>query len=433
MDQKQQLKNTDYFWNLGLQTLLELETDEGILASSREEVYGCIFGRDTLITCLKLLRVYKKTKDPALLPLVRKALLTLASLQGSEINIESGEEPGKCIHEYRPTGHERLTRNMQPAWYLYEDSKMRNYDTVDATPLMLIAFYRYWQYSKDEDFIKLTTPNVQSALNWCFNYGDSNGDSLIDYQFHRERKHGGLVNQNWMDSVESVFHETEGLLVYPMAPVEVQAYTYLAYRLWSKFFARADFEKSKSLLLKAAELKRIFNRYYITTDPDHQIFLAAKIDGEGKPFRSVRSNMGHVLWSSLNSEDDGEIDSVLDSLYIPAVVDRLMMPDMFEPNAGIRTLSSFSRNYQPNSYHNGSIWPHDNAIIAEGFEIHGFHKEAQAVKKAILNAIAQFETPIELFVYNGNFTDWVGLDGQRSCRKQAWSAASIMDISSSAT
>ncbi|MBX4191814.1 MAG: hypothetical protein KW804_03375, partial [Candidatus Doudnabacteria bacterium] len=181
------------------------------------------------------------------------------------------------------------------------------------------------------------------------------------------------------------------------------------------------------LVEKAENLKEIFNKKFVITDPDGNTYLAFKIDGEGNQFKSVRSSMGHVLWASLNTEDDGELDCVLDKNLVPAIVKRLLMPDMFEPLAGIRTLSTFSRNYKPNSYHNGSIWPHDNAMIAEGFEIHGYKEQAEKVRCAILNAIAYFETPIELFVYNGNFTDWSGPTGQRSCRKQAWSAAAILD------
>jgi glycogen debranching enzyme len=232
-----------------------------------------------------------------------------------------------------------------------------------------------------------------------------------------------------MDSVESVFHETEGILVYPMAPVEVQAYTYLAYRLWARYFSEKDKKRSALLEQKAKALKKKFNEKYIAKDPDNQIFLASKLDGEGTQFKSVRSNMGHVLWASLNKDDDGIVDCILDQKHIGSVVNRLMQPDMFEPDAGIRTLSTFSRNYKPNSYHNGSIWPHDNAMIAEGFEIHGYKHEATQVRRAILNAITHFETPIELFVYNGNFTDWSSPSGQRSCRKQAWSAAAILDAS----
>src|SRR4051812_47702521 len=116
-------------WDLGFETIKELEIEQGILASGKEEIFGCIFGRDSLITSLKLLRVYEKTKDPYFLTLVRKVLQNLAALQGTQINIESGEEPGKCIHEYRPSNHEHLTKDLETPWYLYPDNIMRNYDS----------------------------------------------------------------------------------------------------------------------------------------------------------------------------------------------------------------------------------------------------------------------------------------------------------------
>src|SRR5207237_176987 len=126
----------------------------------------------------------------------------------------------------------------------------------------------------------------------------------------------------------------------------------------------------------ADTLKRIFNEKFVTRDPDGNIYLAFKLDGNGVPFRSVRSSMGHVLWASLNEIDDGMIDCILEKRFVGNVVNRLMMPDMFVPTAGIRTLSSYSVRFDPNSYHNGSIWPHDNAMIAEGFEIHKFREES---------------------------------------------------------
>lgn len=413
---------------MGLATLKELETEDGLMASGREELYGCVFGRDTLITCLKVLQVYKRRKDPDLLRLVRKALFALVSLQGTKFNVESGEQPGKCIHEYRPDHHEHLTKNLSRPWYVYEDNHMRNYDSVDATPLMLIAFYRYWQYSGDDGFLSSVLPGVRAGLDWCLNLGDSNHDGLIDYQLPPERKSGGLVTQNWMDSVESVFHETEGVLNYPMAPVEVQAYAYMAYRLWAQYFHEQNKKYSVLLNKKADDLRIIFNQKYPTVDPDGHKYLAWKLDGEGTQFRSVRSNMGHVLWASLNEQDDGVLDCILDKEFIPEVPFRMMMPDIFEPDAGIRTLSKLSRNFKPNSYHNGSIWPHDNSIIAEGFEIHGFVNEARSVREGILKAIGYFETAIELFVYiDGKYMDYSSNLGQVSCKKQAWSAAAILD------
>ena len=177
----------DYFWTLGIEAVKELETERGILASARHELFGCIFGRDSLITSLQLLRVCQQTHKPEFLDIVRKVLITLSELQGKSINIESGEEPGKIIHEYRPDRHEHLTRpgganGSEKSWYLYPDQVMRNYDTVDATPLFLIAAYRYYQIARqgnalDQEFMRAIIPSVKAAINWLLWYGDSNPDA----------------------------------------------------------------------------------------------------------------------------------------------------------------------------------------------------------------------------------------------------------------
>ncbi|HYE22456.1 MAG TPA: amylo-alpha-1,6-glucosidase [Verrucomicrobiae bacterium] len=422
-------ENKEYFWDLGLSAIKQLETDQGILASSRTEAYACIFGRDSAISALKILRAYKKTKDPYFLEVVRKILINLAVLQGRKENIESGEQPGKAIHEYRPEKHERLTKKLNPPWYVYEDDKMRNYDSVDSTPLFLICVYRYWQLSNDERFMEILMPNIRMGLDWIMEYSDSNGDGFVDYELSPKRVHGGLVTQNWMDSTESVFHETGGVLVYPMAPVEVQAYVYLTYRLWSNYFKTREPALAEKFDQKAINLKELFNKKFPAVDPDGNYYLVSKLDGEGKQFRSVRSDMGHTLWASLNMEDDGTVDSIVYAEDIPKIVKRLVMPDIFEPDAGIRTLSKLSVNFQPNSYHNGSIWPHDNAMIAEGFEVHGFLKEAKKIKAAVLKAIKHFKTPIELFVYiDGKYSEYISENGSRACMIQAWTAASLLDF-----
>ncbi|MBX4205054.1 MAG: hypothetical protein KW788_02565 [Candidatus Doudnabacteria bacterium] len=426
-------KDKNYFWDLGRQAIQALETETGILASGRNELYGCIFGRDSLITALILLRIGKLRNSDEFWPLVRKILLNLVILQGKEINIESGEQPGKCIHEFRPSGHEHLTKKRARPWYVYQDQIMRNYDSVDATSLLLITLFRFWQVSQDEMFLNQVMPAVDAALEWQMTYGDCNGDGFIDYELSKARTSGGLVTQNWMDSEESVFHETGDELVYPLAPVEVQAYAYMAYRLWARHFESVFPERANTLNQRADTLKRLFNEKFPTEDPDGNKYLAFKLDGDGTPFRSVRSNMGHVLWASLNLADDGVLDSILSPELVPAVVARLMMPDMFEQKAGIRTLSSLSQRYQPNSYHNGSIWPHDNALIAEGFALHGFRAEAEMVYNAILAAISEFQTPIELFVYDqSGFADYHSETGQTACKQQAWSAAAILDAAAGA-
>lgn len=421
----QALQKDNALWNLGFNVIKELETDLGILASGKNEIYGCIFGRDSLITSLKLLKVYENTGDAYFLTLVKKVLRNLSILQGKEINIESGEEPGKCIHEYRPANHEHLTKNAKFPWYIYPDNIMRNFDSVDSTPLFLITAYRYWQISKDDQFMSEILPNIRLAIDWILKYSDNNNDGFIDYWLNPERKHGGLTTQSWMDSRESVFHEDGTTPSYPIAPVEAQSYAFLALRLWSNYFAATETPLSEHLDSEADRLKKRFNETF-TIREGETISLAAGIDGAGKLLTSARSSMGHCLWASLE-EIDGGRESIISDEFIPAIVNRLLSPDLFAPQAGIRTLSTSSRAYSPQSYHNGSIWPHDTSIVAGGFEIFGFKHEADQVRRALISALTHFNTPIELFVYaDDKFSEYLSPLGQGACKKQAWSAAALL-------
>lgn len=421
-------ENLSKLWNIGLLTIKELETDRGILASGKEELFGCIFGRDSLITSLSLLSAYKKTHDPYFLHLVKKILLNLSELQGKEINIESGEEPGKCIHEFRQDNHEHLTKNPDSPWYVYSDNTMRNYDTVDATPLLLMAFYEYYRLSDDDLFLKQIMSHVNSAIDWILTYGDINNDGFIDYRFHPNRTCGGLQTQSWMDSCESLFHEDGQSVVYPIAPVEVQSYAYVAMKAWAHYFKKASPKRATQLENKAGELKRLFNQKFIIHNGD-SFGLAFALDGEGKQLSSARSSMGHCLWASWEDEK-GNRDSILDEKYIPLLVRRLMAPDLFESKAGMRTLSSASKRFDPYSYHNGSIWPHDTSIIMAGMEIFGFNQEAAELRAALMSAYMHFQTPIELFVFtNGEYKEYCSSGGQGACKKQAWSAASLVSES----
>lgn len=422
------------FWELGLKTIQELENEKGIFASAKEELYGCIFGRDSLITALKLIRTYSKGGDRYFLILVDKILSNLVQLQGQHENIESGEQPGKCIHEFRVSGHLHLTGEVfgHKPWYVYPDGTMRSYDSVDSTPLFLIALYRYWQQLSDPDeiqkFQRVFLPAAKQALDWLIVYGDSNKDAFIDYRLDPNRLHGGLVAQSWMDSAESVFHEDSNAIVFPVAPVEVQGYAYLALRLWAKYFestAAASVLTAK-LSEHARNLKRLFNEKFVLNDRG-TISFACGIDGSGKAMTSFRSSAGHLLWAGLNYEDDAELDSILEKKYIPDLVKALMSEKIFEPKAGIRTLAKDSRYFKANSYHNGSIWPHDNSIIAEGFRNFGYSWSARKISNATLRAVGHFNTAIELFSYeNDDYIEYCSPNGQTACRKQAWSAAALL-------
>ncbi len=397
----------DALWELGLKSIQELETSEGILASSRGEAYGCIFGRDSLLVALALLSIYKKTKDDYFLGLVEKILRTLGNLQGRSVVLESGEEPGKIIHEFRPDNHEHLTALSESPWFIYPTGEMRNYDSVDSTPLFLIAAHEY-SLVGDEHFVNSLRPAVRAALKWLLGH-----EGFVTYAFHPERKFGGLSVQSWMDSQESLFYEDQGgRPPYPIAPLEVQAYAWSALRRWGH-------------AAKAAALKQRFNDAFVLRGP-RSASLAYAIDGAGHRLTAARSSMGHVLWASFEGE------SILDREHIVHVRNRLLARDLFVPQAGIRTLSSRSSHFDPVSYHNGSIWPHDTAVAADGLESFGFVEDALRVRLALRNAYEHFKTPIELYGYERGFREYVPINGVGgACRVQAWSAAALLSVASS--
>ena len=420
----------DALWELGLKSIRELETSEGILASSRGEAYGCIFGRDSLITALELLKTYERAKDEYFLRVTEKILRTLGNLQGRSHQIESGEQPGKIIHEFRPDNHAHLTSLSESPWFIYPTGEMRNYDSVDSTPLFLMAVGEYMRLSPDKSFSISLLPNVRAALAWVMDLGDQNGDAFLDYSIHPERKFGGLSVQSWMDSTESVFYEdSPERPPYPLAPVEVQAYAWVALKVWGAYFSglhgEDDQEAGARYLARADKLKARFNEAFVLRGP-RSATLAYAIDGSGRALAAPRSSMGHVLWATYGGE------SILYGRYVPLVRNRLMARDLFVPQAGIRTLSKSSKHYDPVSYHNGSIWPHDTAMLAEGLENFGFSADAERVRGALRQAYGHFKTPIELFGYKRGFREYAHANGSGgACRIQAWSAAALLSVASS--
>jgi glycogen debranching enzyme len=345
----------------------------------------------------------------------------MVALQGKELNIQSGEEPGKCIHEYRKDNHEHLTKYTVTPWYIYPDGVLRNYDSLDSTPLFLIASFKFWKISGDNSFLNLILPNIKLALDWMLIYADTNGDGFFDYRIHPERTHGGLEVQNWMDSGESLFHEDGTPMQYPIAPVEVQAYSYAALKSWGNYFSTSLPIYSNTLLERAHRLKNDFNSKFIYSE-DKRINLASGIDGGNNIIKTIRSSAGHCLWAITDKND-----TILEEKYIQPVVERIARPDLFEPSAGIRTLSSSSLKFEPNSYHNGSIWPHDSGIILQGLRNFKFDTLADQVSDAITLAISHFQTPVELFAFDGNsYQEYRSPSGQTACKKQAWCAATLL-------
>jgi glycogen debranching enzyme len=340
--------------------LLDLTSEIGINASGRDEVYGCLFGRDSALTILQILQSLDLDTSNNLLPrnelldVCRKTLLTLVELQGQTVNIESGEEPGKFIHEYRVESYdsERLRNINGKPWYIYPDGILRNYDSIDSTPLVLIALFRYYQATGDNAFLLTVQPAVERALNWIISYGDRDKDFLLEYELPVLRKSGGLPVQSWTDSLESVLRPDGTMPLYPIAPVEVQGYAWLALTLWSDWYISqkepAYRQFSQRLITQARGIKNSFNKLFIMKEETY--YLAQALDGEKQQIKTITGNPLIILWAT----NEKQRECILEEKYIPSLVHRSFQPDLYDSEAGIRTMSVSSPTYNAdqNSYHN---------------------------------------------------------------------------------
>ncbi len=420
--------------------VLELATEEGINAPGKEDIYGCIFGRDSAITILKLLNVCENNtannyiETQRLLGICKRGLQTLITLQGKKTNIESGEEPGKFIHEYRPDNYERVTQYSRP-WYIYPDGVLRNYDSLDSTPLCLIAIYRYWSISRDDEFLFSALSAVEAGLNWIISYGDRDKDFLLEFELPSYREHGGLAVQSWTDSPESMMDINGNLPDYPIAPVEVQGYAWLALRLWADFYTDSTIHVSTSkrfarmLRLQARQLKKQFNRLFIFKEGRHY-YAAQALDGHKNQIKTITGNPLLLLWAAYKKDE--KVETIVRNSYISDIIRRALMDDMFDKDAGIRTMSTKAETFRPgrNSYHNGSFWPKLNGMSHEGLLNVGYYREADLLKWATLKPIHYFGSPIEVYVKDegGKYCLYRNDHGEESCKRQAWSAAAALDL-----
>jgi glycogen debranching enzyme len=347
------------------------------------------FGRDSLITALETLMV-----NP---DLARGTLRTLAALQGTKIDPQRVEEPGKIAHELRFGEMANLD----------EVPFGRYYGTVDATPLFLVLMAEYYNWTGDLELVRELLPNIKAALDWIDTYGDLDGDGFLEY---RSDQGLGLHVQSWKDSHNSMTHRDGRAAESPVAVSEVQGYAYDAKRRLAPILAKLGETQWADRLTREAEaLKARFNQAFWMEDRQ---FMAIALDGHKDQVGTVSSDIGHCLWSG-----------IIDEAKAPAVARRLVAPDMFS-GWGIRTLSSEESSYDPASYHNGSVWPHDNALCVLGLRRAGFDAEANRVISGLIDAAGHFpyfRLP-ELFC---GFSREEGepVDYPVACSPQAWAAA----------
>jgi len=362
----------------------------GALPAAGIPWYVAPFGRDSLLTSCEALMI---NPDVA-----RGTLLVLAGLQAREDDSWREAEPGKILHELR-TGELARTGQIPHTPY---------YGTVDATPLFLMVAGGYYRWTLDLETMAQLRPALDAALGWIDDWGDRDGDGFVEYE---RRSPAGLVNQGWKDSDDSVVHADGSLVEGPIALVEVQGYVYEAkLRIAEVYEALGDRERAARLRAEAKTLRTAFNEAFWDAEEG---FFALALDGRKRQVRSVTSNAAHCLYCGIVDDDKAAL-----------VAERLMAPDMFS-GWGIRTLSSRSAAYNPMSYHNGSVWPHDNAIAAAGLKRYGFHAATARIAGALFDVAAQardFRLP-ELFCGFARDESRSIVEYPVACIPQAWAAA----------
>jgi glycogen debranching enzyme len=358
----------------------------GRLPAAGAPWFMTVFGRDTIVTCLQTMVLGSE--------LGRAALETLAGLQAREDDPSIDAEPGKIIHEVR---HGKAAER----WFA------RYYGTVDATPLFLVLLSEVWRWTDDWALADRLREPALAALRWIDEHGDRDGDGFVEYERRTPR---GLRNQSWKDSGDSQRFRDGRLAEGPIAPCEVQGYVYDAKRRIAELAREAwrDGTLADRLEREADDLKQRFDVSYWIDDGG---YFALALDGGKQQVDSVTSNMGHLLWSGIVRPE-----------RVDRVVDHLLGSGLWS-GWGVRTMSAADGGYSPLSYHNGTVWPHDNSLVAAGLANEGRWTEAHRVVHAMFEAGAHFGWQLpEVFSGLPRLEMSFPVPYPSASRPQAWSA-----------
>ncbi len=350
------------------------------------------FGRDGIVTALECLWL-----NPSL---AQGVLNYLASTQATEVIPEQDAEPGKILHETR-RGEMAALREMPFARY---------YGSVDSTPLFVVLAGAYYERTGDRQSIEAIWPNIEAALFWMERHGDRDGDGFIEYG---RRSTNGLLHQGWKDSDDAIFHADGTPARGPIAVCEVQGYAYAAWRAGATLAAALSRpELAERYASRAEELKRRFEDLFWCEELST---YALALDGDKQPCRVRSSNAGQCLFSGIAAADRAA-----------KVGQGLLRPEMFS-GWGVRTIAASESRYNPMGYHVGSVWPHDNALIAYGMARYGMASEVSRVFAGLFDAAMYFD----LHRVPELFCGFPREEGQGpilypvACAPQAWSAAAV--------
>jgi glycogen debranching enzyme len=349
--------------------------------------FNKLFGRDSIVSSWQLLDYDSN--------IAKSTLEVLSEFQGTKIDYLAEEEPGKILHEHI-IGKKKHPKRNWPFPY---------YGSIDATLLYLILFYFYYQKAKDKYFLEKYWLNIERAIDWIFNYGDKDNDLYIEYQKTNPQ---GLNNQGWKDS--------DGLKIKPpVSIVEVQGYQYFALIKIAELgeVLNKNVRWINKLKERATLLKEKFNQEFWV---EEQKFFALAFDGEKNLIKKITSNQGHLLFTEIIEEDK-----------IDYVVKKFFQDDLWT-SYGIRTHSTLEPDFDPLSYHLGSIWPHDNWIIAQGLKKFGYSNEFDKVKNALFKAYEKLGYLPEYYAVVDNKIIAKGLKEKEPDYPQAWSTGALINF-----
>ena len=346
-----------------------------------------VFGRDTAITSLQTLLLGPE--------IAMGALDALTELQAHEVDPTIDAEPGKIVHEVREG-------RCAETWF------PRYYGSIDSTPLYLVLLAETWRWTDDASFAQRLREPALLALEWIDRYGDRDGDGFVEYSRMVDL---GLANQSWKDSGDSQRFQDGSFAEAPIAAVEVQGYVYDAKRGLAELAREVwrDQALAERLEREADELRVRFDEAFWVDERGG--FFALALDGKKRRVDSRSSNMGHLLWSGIVLPE-----------RVGAVVDQLLSEELWT-GWGIRTMASDAAAFNPISYHNGTVWPHDSALAAWGLARHGYVAEARRIGRALIEAAAHFDWSLpEVFAGYARDETPFPIAYPTAARPQAWAA-----------
>ena len=346
-----------------------------------------VFGRDTAITSLQTLLLGPE--------IAMGALDALTELQAREEDPTIDAEPGKIVHEVREG-------RCAEFWF------PRYYGSVDSTPLYLVLLAETWRWTDDATLARRLREPAMRALEWVDRYGDRDGDGFVEYS---RQVDSGLANQSWKDSGDSQRFQDGSFAEAPIAAVEVQGYVYDAKRGLAEVAREVwrEQELAERLEREAEELRARFDEAFWVAERGG--FYALALDGKKRQVDSRSSNMGHLLWSGIVPPE-----------RVPKVVDQLLSEELWS-GWGIRTMASDAEAFNPISYHNGTVWPHDTALAAWGLARHGYTAEARRVGRALIEAAGHFDWSLpEVFAGYARDETPFPIAYPTAARPQAWAA-----------